>query len=149
MRDNDELLITICRLNMEEEKTSSVSGALLVGTNKSSRLAAMRAKALGVKSLKTAVKKDQKSWTSGLKTETKSALEQAEKLIDYKVAAVLSAYPKGKVNAFFKLKYGVKIDEINQLPRKEVFRLLGLETAKIKQFRLIEAMDSKGNIIND
>ncbi|NOR72070.1 MAG: hypothetical protein GQ532_20700 [Methylomarinum sp.] len=134
---------------MEENKTTSVRGALLVGTNKSSRLAAMRAKALGAENLQTPVKKDQKLWATGLKAETKSALEQAEKLVDNKVAVVLSAYPKGKMNTFFKLKYGVKVDEINQMPRKEVFRLLGLETVKIKQFRLIENLDYNGNTVND
>lgn len=134
---------------MEENKTTSVSGAMLVGTKKSSRLAAMRAKVLGAENLQTPVKKDQKLWATGLKAETKSALEQAEKLIDAKVATVLSTYPKGKVNTFFKLKYGVKVDEINPMPRKDVFRLLGLESAKVKQFRLIENLDYNGNIIND
>lgn len=142
-------LIKGCKKVMQENKNTSVSGSLLVGANKSSRLAAMRAKAMGNVNSQAPIKKDQKQWTTGLKTEVRNVLEQSEKLIDEKVAVVLNAYPKGKKNTFFKLKYGIKLEKIKMMSRKEVFSLLGLETAKIKQFRLIENMDHNGNTVND
>ena len=41
----------------------------------------------------------------------------------------------------------MKVEQIKDMPRKDVFRLLNLETAKIKQFQMIENLDCNGRIV--
>ena len=130
---------------MKDNKVS-VNSNVLIGAGKSSRLAALNNKAMGQKNITgLARNKSRQQFVAGLKPEIEIALQQSIKLIEEKVTVILNSYPMGKKNTFFKLKYGVDLNKIKEMAMKDVFILLGLETLKIQQFRLIECLDSNGN----
>jgi dGTP triphosphohydrolase len=131
---------------MKENHKVSVSSNVLVAAGKSSRLAALSKKAMGQKNITgLGNNKSQHQFVADLKPETEKALQQSIQLIEEKVAFILNGYPMGKKSTFFKLKHGVGIDKIKEMAMRDVFVLLGLETIKIQQFRLIENLDSSGN----
>ena len=134
---------------MKENNKVSVDNNVLVGAGKSSRLAALSNKVMGQKNITgLSNNKSQHQFVAGLKPETEMALQQSIKLIEEKVTVILNGYPMGKKNTFFKLKHGIDIKKIKQMAMKDVFVLLGLETIKIQQFRLIEGLDSNGNSVH-
>ena len=134
---------------MKENNKIPVKSDVLVGAGKSSRLAALSNKVMGQKNI-TALgnNKSQHQFVAGLKPETEKALQQSIKLIEEKITFILNSYPMGKKNTFFKLKHGIDIKKIKEMAMKDVFVLLGLETIKIQQFRLIEGLDSSGNSVH-
>ena len=134
---------------MKENKKISVNSNVLVGSGKSSRLAALSKKASGHKNIiGLGDNNSQYKFSVGLKLETEMALQQAIKMIEEKVTFILNGYPMGKKSKFFKLKYGVDIEKIKEMTMKDVFVMLGLETMMIQQFRLIESLDSNGKLLN-
>ncbi len=133
---------------MEDNKVS-VNSNVLVGAGKSSRLAALSNKVMGQNNVTgLGNNKSQHQYIAGLKPETEMALQQSIKLIEEKLTFILNSYPMGKKSTFFKLKHGVSIEKIKELAMKDVFVLLGLETLKIQQFRLIERLDSSGKSVH-
>ena len=133
---------------MKETIKAPVNSNVLVGTGKSSRLAALTNKALGQKNITgLGDSRSQHQFVAGLKPETEMALQKSIKLIEEKVTVILNGYPMGKKNKFFKLKHGVDINKIKEMAMKDLFVLLSLETTKIQQFRLIESLDSSGNSV--
>ena len=134
---------------MKANNKIPVNSDVLVGAGKSSRLAALSNKAMGQKSM-TGVgsNKSQHQFIPGLKPETEKALQQSIKLIEEKITFILNSYPMGKKSTYFKLKHGIDINKIKEMAMKDVFVLLGLETIKVQQFRLIESLDSRGNSVH-
>ena len=125
-----------------------VKSNVLVGVGKSSRLAALTNKVMGQKNITgLGDSRSPHQFVAGLKPETEMVLQKSIKLIEEKVTFILNSYPMGKKTKFFKLKHGVDINKIKQMAMKDVFVLLSLETTKIQQFRLIEALDSSGNSV--
>ena len=134
---------------MKENHKVPVNSNVLISAGKSSRLAALSNKVMGQKNITgLGNNKSQHQFVAGLKPETEIALQQSIKLIEEKVTVILNSYPMGKKNTFFKLSHGVDIEKIKQMAMKDVFILLGLETTKIQQFRLIESLDSSGNSVH-
>jgi hypothetical protein len=134
---------------MKENHKASVNSNVLVGAGKSSRLAALSNKAMGKKNISgLGNNNSQHQFVAGLKPETEMALQQSIKLIEEKITFILNSYPTGKKSTLFKLKHGVDIEKIKGMTMKDVFVLLGLETLKIQQFRLIESLDSSGNSVH-
>ena len=134
---------------MKANNKTPVNSDVLVSAGKSSRLAALSNKAMGQKSMiGLGNNKSQHQFIPGLKPETEKALQQSIKLIEEKITFILNSYPMGNKNTFFKLKHGIDIKKIKKMAMKDVFVLLGLETIKIQQFRLIESLDSKGNSVH-
>ena len=134
---------------MKENNKVRVNSNVLVGAGKSSRLAAFSNKVTAQKNYTgLSNKKSQHQFVAGLKPETEMALQQSIKLIEEKVSFILNSYPMAKKSTFFKLKYGVDIEKIKGMTMNDVFTLLGLETIKIQQFRLVESLDSCGNSLH-
>ena len=134
---------------MKANNKIPVNNDVLVGAGKSSRLAALSNKAMGQKSMTgMGSNKSQHQFIPGLKPEIELALQQSIKLIEEKVSFILNGYPMGKKSTFFKLKHGVDLEKIKEMAMKDVFALLGLETLKIQQFRLIESLDSSGKSVH-
>lgn len=112
-----------------------------MAAGKSSRLDAIRKKAgLQIAGTDLQKKPKHKPFAAGLNQVTKEALQQAELMIETAIESILKAYPVGKQNTFFKLKYGVNIDNIKGLLIKDIFKKLGLNVHKIKNFNLIASL---------
>jgi len=129
---------SISLINMKAIKNNENSH-LLVAAGKSSRLDAIRKKA-GLQIAETALQKKPKPkpFATGLNQVTKQALQQAELKIETTIESIVKSYPAGKQKTFFKLKYGVNIDNIKGLLIKDIFKKLALDTYEIKHFNLIE-----------
>ncbi len=126
---------------MKENNKVIVSNSLLVGAGKSSRLAAIRDKA---QQQSIDINKQPRQFSKQLKLENKAALQHAVNLIEQRMAEILRAYPVGKKNTFFKIKYGIKVDEIRKMSIKQDFHLLQLNSIDIHKFHLIENLDFSG-----
>ena len=115
---------------------------MLVETGKSSRLAAIQAKAAKQSGK---IKTPDRQFASHLKPENKRALLQAINLIEQSMSEILANYPVAKKNTFFRLKYGINVDKINKMPIKQVFHLLHLKPTGIDDFPLIENLILRGD----
>ena len=120
-----------------------LQSSVLVGVGQSKRLDAMRNK---VQNREVSVHSIDKN--ALLQPEIVMVLKQAEHLINQKLQSILRAYPKGKQKTFFKLRYGLAIDKIELLSRKQVFELLKLETVHVKSFRMIQHVNAKGHQVD-
>ena len=135
---------------MKETEKVTVNNNLLVGTGKSSRLAAMRKKS-GLANNNTSLdeKQNRQQLVTGLNQQTKDALQQAGIEIEERITLIMNGFPAGKKNTFFKLKYGVDIGKIKVMAMKQVFTLLNLDIKQNRHFRLIENLDVNGNSVDD
>ncbi len=84
-----------------------------------------------------------------LKPETKVALEQAINLVNEKISVIISSFPTAKKKSLFRLRFGVGIDNINDMTIKQIFSMLDLDTGMIRDFRLIGNLDSNGVLVAD
>jgi hypothetical protein len=110
----------------DKSRVSIQEAGLLVGLGKSKRLAAMRlSKALKVdiKPIKFRVKPNL--------NQNEVAVRQARELITQKIAEIKAAYPQGRQNKLFALRYGTE-DKLNQLSLRQLFTLLKITESLAK-----------------
>jgi len=133
---------------MKENNKVSAASHLLVGSGKSSRLSAMRNKALQPKNrVELDGNKTRQPIIAGLNQQQTLALQKTSIAIDERMTLMMSSYPAGKKKTFFKLKIGVNAEKIKVMAIKDIFILLNLDSAKIQHFRLIENLDLTGKIV--
>ncbi len=102
----------------DKSRVSIQEAGFLVELGKSKRLAAMR--------LSKELKVDSKPIKAKVKpnlNQNEMAVRQARELILQKIAEIKAAYPKGRQNKLFALRYGTE-DKLNQLSLKQLFTLL-------------------------
>lgn len=100
----------------DKSRVSIQEAGLLVGLGKSKRLAAMRLSKelkVDIKPIKSKVNLNQ----------NEMAVRQARELITQKIAEIKAAYPQGRQNKLFALRYGTE-DKLNQLSLRQLFTLL-------------------------
>jgi hypothetical protein len=136
------------KLRMNENNKVSAASHLLVGSGKSSRLSAMRNKALLPKNrVELDDNKIRQSFVAGLNQQQTVALQKTSITIEERMALIMGDFPSGKKKTFFKLKFGVNAEKIEVMAIKDIFALLTLDSAKIQHFRLIENLDVKGKTV--
>jgi len=114
---------------------------LLVTAGKSSRLDAIRKKAeKKISGSEVNEKPKHQIFVPGTNQVIKQALQQAQLIIDTRIQSILKAYPAGKKNTFFKLKYAVSAETLKKQLINDIFKKLELDTKKIKNFNLIEKL---------
>lgn len=105
----------------------SVSGDLLVQPGKSSRLLEMRNKAMQAVNpapFQTAgIAND-----GNLNLSFSPELMLARQLIDQKLAEILASLPVGKQKRMFKIRFGIDLDLIRELPIKRVLSLMKIQS---------------------
>lgn len=100
----------------DKSRVSIQEAGLLVELGKSKRLAAMR--------LSKELKVDSKPIKSKVNlNQNEMAVRQARELITQKIAEIKAAYPQGRQNKLFALRYGTE-DKLNQLSLRQLFTLL-------------------------
>ena len=100
------------------------SGSLLVDLAKSSRLQALRAQAKSLEQSKSPVPV---AGGSAHKSNLDPLLLLAQELIDQRLTEILAALPPGMQKRLFKIRFGVELDEIRQLPIKRLLPLLKIQ----------------------
>lgn len=122
--------------------------SLLVGAGKSTRLDAMRKKiSLNGGDTVFNATDNKQQMRNDLTPAAKEALMQANVDIEERMSKILKAYPAGKTNTFFKLKYGVEIQKLNELSLTKVFEILVLDALRIRNFKMVQHLKMSGENI--
>ena len=111
-----------------QNKTSNVSASLLIDHSKSRRLQAMRTNTL---SAQTPAVKSGNSEADSRNSSLSPDLIMVRQMIDQKLAEILASLPAGKQKRMFKIRYGIDIDLIKQLPIKNVLSLMKIQPATL------------------
>ena len=107
---------------MEDINRGIVSERLLIAAGKSSRLDALRKKsALPVNLTDSDIKQNQILLATGLDQQTKQALHQAKSVFEEIMNSIMDAYPAGKKNGFFKIKYGADAGKVKDMLIKDIW----------------------------
>jgi len=80
---------------------------------------------------------------AGLKPEVAAELKKARRLIDEKIAGIMSRFPAGKQNKLFSFRYG-SVEDIKRMPMSAAFKRLDIAHNQIRM-RLIAGLDYYGN----
>lgn len=80
---------------------------------------------------------------AGLKPEVAAELKKARRLIDERIAAIMSRFPAGKQNKLFGFRYG-SVDAIKRMAMHAAFKRLGMPDNQVRM-RLIAGLDYYGN----
>jgi hypothetical protein len=124
------------------------SNSILVGAGKSKRLDAIRKKvSLGGRNNEFNDTQNSQQTDDELTQSAKQALSQARLSVEEKMSSILKAYPPGKANTFFRLKYRIDVQKINTMPLKKVFDLLAIDASNIQHFRMIQNLDYNGVLL--
>jgi hypothetical protein len=70
-----------------------------------------------------------------LPSEAVKELQQARQIIDDEIARIMSAYPEGRKNSLFKLRFGT-LEEIRAMEVRAIFNLLKLDCRRANLNRL-------------
>ncbi|MEF3075395.1 hypothetical protein V2P20_10180 [Methylobacter sp. Wu1] len=81
---------------------------------------------------------------AGLKPEVVAELKKARKLIDERIAEIMSRFPAGKQNKMFSFRYG-SVDAIKRMDMNAAFKRLGMPDNQVRM-RLIAGLDYYGNV---
>jgi hypothetical protein len=82
-----------------------------------------------------------------LKPEIAAELKKARKLVDERIAAIMSCFPAGKQNKMFGFRYG-SVDAIKRMAMNAVFKRLGMPDNQVRM-RLIAGLDYYGNVVGE
>jgi hypothetical protein len=78
-----------------------------------------------------------------LKAEVAAELKKARRLIDEKIADIMSRFPAGKQNKLFSFRYG-SVDAIKRMDLNDAFKRLGIAHNQVNM-RLIAGLDYYGD----
>ncbi|ANE56058.1 hypothetical protein [Methylomonas sp. DH-1] len=107
---------------MNSNKPSG-GGGLTVGFAQSSRLRKMREKALGAATPAPAVTPAIAETSAG-DTKLSPELLLARRLIDRRLSELLATLPSGKQHSLFRIRFGIELNRIKDLPIRQVFSRL-------------------------
>ncbi|MBF6649626.1 hypothetical protein [Methylobacter sp. BlB1] len=79
-----------------------------------------------------------------LKPEIAAELKKARKLVDERIAAIMSRFPAGKQNKMFGFRYG-SVDVIKRMAMNAAFKRLGMPDNQVRM-RLIAGLDYYGKV---
>jgi hypothetical protein len=81
---------------------------------------------------------------AGLKPEVAAELRKARRLVDERIAEIMSRFPAGKQNKMFSFRYG-SVDAIKRMAMNAAFKRLGMPDNQVRM-RLIAGLDYYGNV---
>jgi len=96
---------------------------MLVSPGKSSRLRELRERAMAMKQPAAVAEQPQSIGVEADKTMSPELL-LARRVIDQRLAEIEAALPVGKQRRMFKIRYGVELEQIRDLPIKRIVGLL-------------------------
>ena len=115
-------------MNTMNKPKSGTSDASLLVIGKSSRLQEMRNKNLNQTEPAKELHQPQ------IKPQS-NELSIAQQIIDQQLNAILAGLPPGKQRSLFKIRYGMELEQIKQLPIRQIIRLLKIEDPQLTQAR--------------
>ncbi len=124
------LLVTI----MDKTNNRSVNplGSMLVAPGKSSRLRELRDKAQAAKAPEPVPSQFK---PAECEPDMSPELVLVRQLIDKRLTEILSLLPAGRQRRLFRIRYGVELDEIKNLPIKRVIAMLKVSDPQLDNLR--------------
>lgn len=117
---------------MDNSKNRTVAaGSLLVNPGKSSRLQAMRNKAMAANQSAPTDGRPQSKAASHDKTLSPELL-LARSAIDRRLAEILASLPAGKQQSLFRIRFGIELEQLKNLPIKRVVGMLKIGHPQLK-----------------
>lgn len=118
-------------------KVSVAEHRVLVDIGKSKKLAALVNKSVAQPS--AMVKKQ----ASSLVSESDSALQQAQQLIDQRIQEIMNSFPEGKRNKLFTFRFG-SVTAIQALEIETAFKKLAIDSHNLNM-RLLASLNYHGD----
>ena len=126
------------------DKITIQESSLLIPSNKSKRLAALREQSLSKQKTATLTAETKKTaFVSRTNKDVTDALNEARACIRKQIERIKRRYPPGKQNKLFAIRYG-DFDKLKRKSIKEIFALLNLD-ANLRNFESIEHLDYEGH----
>ncbi len=122
---------------MSNREKKSIQTAGLVGLGNSKRLAAMRRSSMQADSV------SKEALASVGHRRKATDIEQARQMIRHVIAEIKAAYPKGRQQRFFALRY-VPEEQLYQMSLQEVFTLLHIKQALPKHIMQVKFKEGLG-----
>jgi len=111
-------------MDKSEKSKAGINGSILVNQDKSSRLREMREKAMTVEQFPRLTTQAQGYAPGGESVNLSPELLLARQLIDSRLAEILASLPAGMQRSLFKIRYGVELDRLRNLPIKRILSVL-------------------------
>jgi hypothetical protein len=130
----------------QNNKTEALSHTLL-GEGKSTRLMELREKVMATPEPVIEFQPaNEKAEFDGLDKVTKEALVQIRGLIDQRITEIVGRYPVNKQGRFFKIRFGLEVEQLKILSIKEICSVIGLEQKSCRHIS-IAGLDYFGNVV--
>jgi hypothetical protein len=134
-------------MNQENNKISGISSTLL-SEGKSTRLMKMRKKSASIATPVEAEQTDKLTVLDALDKSTKEEFLKVRQIIDQQLAGVLEKYPVNKQARFFKIRFGMDIDQLKELSIKEIYSVLGVKQNNLSNKERITELDYFGRLLS-
>lgn len=130
-------------MSINNPTSHPVNGVILVAGGKSSRLQQMREKSQTPQTPSPVIEPTLP--TNHHPTQLPPALRLAREKIDHRLAQILNHLPAGKQQSLFRIRYGVDLEQLKQLPIKRILTLLQIQSDKLNDIKHIGDLDYDGN----
>ena len=127
------------------DQNKAVSNTLL-SEGKSTRLMALRKKAMG-ESVPSQSAKVELVEIEGLDRTTRDEFLQIRRAIEQRLADILKKYPTNKQAGFFKIRFGMSVEQLKRLSIKEICSVIGLEQISFSGVSIVATLDYVGNVV--
>ncbi len=129
-------------------KAAQTNNALL-DQGKSSRLLQMRQKSMGVIEAASPDNESQDQFSSELDKDLANDLLQLRRLIDQRLQEIISVFPSEKRQKLFKIRFGMTMEQLKQLPMHRIITLLKLNPNIALNMKRIADLDYNGRPTDD
>lgn len=132
-------------MNQENFKICGTSSTLL-SEGKSTRLMEMRKKTVSI--IEEPIEAQHIDEVATLDKPTKKELLQARQIVDQQLNDILGTYPPNKQAKFFKIRFGMDIDQLKGLSIKKIYSVLVIKQNKPGSLERIAGMDYFGRFLS-
>lgn len=127
----------------DRPKVSVTEHRVLVAPGQSKKLAAIRQKLQPAAQMPA----PPSPAAFGLNPDAAKELGKARTLIDDRLKQILGAYPEGKKNSLFKIRYGCSVEQLKAGSIKAAFKKLEIDTPTV-DMKSIADLNFDGNTVN-
>lgn len=129
------------------DQNKAVSNTLL-SEGKSTRLMALRQKAMGSSApVPEKIPKTELAELKGLDRATKDEFLQVRRAVDERLADILKKYPANKQARFFKIRFGMSVEQLKALSMKEICSVIELEQVSFSGVSVVATLDYFGKVV--
>lgn len=129
---------------MTQNNKAGATSVSLLSEGKSLRLMDLRRKAMGVAKSDEVQKVDALARINNLGKDLNKELLYARQIIDQNLSDILKNYPASKQKRFFKLRFGLSVEQLKNLSIYEICSVLGIKQKKLSNMPWLAELDYFG-----